>query len=150
MTKKKSRKAVSKRPAVTKKSAKQVQRDYQLSQSQRLLDRRTLKKVHKPFNIKLNEIQDKRYDIAKTDRTLDSRPARVDTYQVSHSRPHYKTRYKIRTYSNRFGFKKPRQTVVCWRRKIRRAVLFATKNTGKGSRSKRNYTPTSKINCRRK
>lgn len=125
--------------------AKPVQRDNFLSQSGRLLGR---SKNHKPFNYELKTIEDRRTESARRrpprPKTLDSRPAKIETYQKRVAKK------KTPLQHEGLRFRNPEQTVVCWKRKIRRAVLFATRNTGKGSSQKfRKYNENSKISCRR-
>lgn len=45
------------------------------------------------------------------------------------------------------GFKQPKGVAVCVRRKIRREVIFATRNTGKGSKARRHRNEWSDIKC---
>lgn len=129
--------------------ARPVQRDNFISQRNVLLDR---SKKQKPFNFKLNTIEDRRTELNRRipppPKKLNSRPSKIETYNKNLvAKPDYRFRYKS---TPGLRFRNPDQTVICWKRKIRRAVLFATKNTGKGSANKfRKYNEYSKVSCRR-
>lgn len=122
------------------------------------------RKRHKPFNVKLNEIQDDRDKRPKRNLKIGGNPALIGyaiTREVRRMKPGYKIgsvfgrKYRIKPYSVRtrvqHHFLDKRRTVVCWRRKIRRAVLFAQGKTGRGSRAtRRRFNQNSKISCKRR
>lgn len=135
------------------------QRRFQTISKQSLLRR----KRHKPFNINLNEIEDNRLPNQKK-RYINATPA-LFTYalykEYVHARNtpkrilqkpgfYFDVRGKLRWQIKR-RIIKPNKAVICWRRKIRRAVLFANKKTAKGAGAKtRRYTHDSGISCNRR
>lgn len=119
------------------------------------------RKPHKPFNIKLDEIEDRRR-LKRNPLTTLAKPAMIGYAVKREIRSQVGTLHRkkrgviprIKPYSIRYRvqrrFLDSNRTVVCWRRKIRRAVLFAKGKTGKGSRNpNRRRNENSNIVCRR-
>ena len=97
------------------------------------------KKRHIP--IELRSIQDFRTRSRKIHRHLDGTPASVARKVLD--RPN---RFRYSQYTQH-RFRRPERVITCIRRKIRRQVLFATRNTGKGSKAERRFTESSKLRC---
>lgn len=138
-----------------KRVSKQPQRELAKKQdlyidSQSEKDRLLRRRPHKPFNEKLNEIQDFRFDRyePRIHREIQGRAATILPHTKRPNKPLYKFRYTYMPWSDSFKFKSPNKTVTCWRRKIRRAVIFAKGLQGKGAKQKvRKTTPGSLIVC---
>jgi len=137
-----------------------------VSQTQKKISKQSLqrRKRHKPFNTKLNQIEDNRDKRPNRPLTTMAKPALITyavTREIRRSKPGYKIgsilpgKYRIKPYSIRTRIQRKfldqNKTVICWRRKIRRAVLFARKSTGKGSAQKRRIrNQYSDIHCSRR
>lgn len=80
-------------------------------------------------------------------RTIFGTPARVT---VGRSVPKSAKPNLLKLYSPTptLAFNVPRETLVCVRRKVRRKVIFATRKTGKGSRSPRKLSRYSGVSCK--
>ena len=102
-----------------------------------------LNRIKKPV-VKLNDIEDNRSRWT-TPKNIDGTSAIIKTAKKTVNR------FNAKNWFDKTEFKRPEKVIVCVRRKKRREVLFATKNTRKGSGAKRRrLNENSKISCRRK
>lgn len=116
--------------------------------SQRVHITRTLPKVLLAQQIlQLLEQQNREYNEPQQDRRRYN-PSRVTPVKTLNGKPARFNHNRLGTlYQNPWQLLRPDKVGICVRRKTRREVLHALRRTGKGSSSKRKYSPTSYYRC---